>query len=91
MADKKHTMRWLIEDFKDTLERDKEDILSSDYPEDTLHDYADSSVPVYNWDLAQLLANNPELAYLDAPEFIANSGEDYSIFRVLIVINKSSR
>jgi len=81
MADKKHTMRWLIEDFKDTLEQDKEEILSSDHPDDTLHEYADGAVPVYNWDLAQLLANNQELAFPDEPGIIATGPLSVDDFR----------
>ncbi len=85
MADKEHTLSWLIEDFKDTLEHDKKEILSSDYPDDTVHEYADGAVPVYNWDLAQLLANNPELSSFDAPTLVADSGDDFNIFKIIMI------
>jgi hypothetical protein len=84
MPDIKHTLRWLIEDFKDTLEQEKKEILSSDYPDDLLHEYADSAVPVYNWDLAQLLANNQELAFPDEPTLVADSGDDFNIFKIIM-------
>ena len=85
MADKEHTLSWLIEDFKDTLEHDKKEILSSDYPDDTIHEYADSAVPVYNWDLAQLLANNPELAFPDEPGGIYTGVDDFNIFQSIML------
>jgi hypothetical protein len=37
------------------------------YPEDVVHEFADSAVPVYTWDIMQMAANNTSLA-TDEPE-----------------------
>ena len=67
MSEDTTTLRGLLADFRDTLETDKDNILESSYPEDVLHEYADSAVPIYTADLMELAANNIDLA-TDEPE-----------------------
>lgn len=55
----------LQQDIADSVALDFEDITSSDYPTDRLHEIADSGVPIYNYELAQMLSNDFTLAYVD--------------------------
>jgi len=55
----------LQQDIADSVALDFEDIISSDYPTDRLHEIADSGVPIYNYELAQMLSNDFTLAYVD--------------------------
>ena len=54
-----------------TAESDLQDWIKdnpdNDEPHDTIHEIADSSVPVYTYDLLHLAADNPNLA-VDEPE-----------------------
>ena len=58
-------IRELEQDIADNVALDFEDIISSDYPTDRLHEIADYGVPIYNYELAQMLANDFTLAYVD--------------------------
>ena len=69
MNDWRTTYNWLdyIMDFEDTLEGDKESIMGSRYPKDTLYEYVNSHIPSYNHDRAMLLANNLDLGFPQDP------------------------
>ena len=58
-------IRELEQNIADNVALDFEDIISSDYPTDRLHEIADYGIPLYNYDLAQMLANDFTLAYVD--------------------------
>jgi len=62
MSEDTNTLRGLLADFRDTLETDRDIILESSEPEDVLHEYADSAVPVYTADLMRLAADDIDLA-----------------------------
>ncbi len=55
-------MYTLEKDLISALECEKDDILAADYPEDRVAELADSYVPVYYYELAQLLAGDTGLA-----------------------------
>ena len=55
----------LEQDIADNVALDFEDIISSDYPTDRLHEIADYGVPLYNYELAQYLASDTALGYVD--------------------------
>ena len=58
------TLRTLSRDLIASLNADKDTIFSEGYTiDDVAHDYVDSIIPVYNWELAECLADNPSLAY----------------------------
>ncbi len=78
------TMRAEIADFIDTLNTDKARILESRYPEDELHEYADSAVPVYNRELAELLADDPGLATLDEPDLVPADADIWKRIQIAI-------
>ena len=59
------TLYEIIEDAKTELEELMHG--NPEYPEDLVHEIADSSVPVYTYDLMQLAAANTNLA-VDEPE-----------------------
>jgi len=49
----------LIEELSDN----KEEILESKYPEDLINEYADSWVPIYNYDLLEVVQSDLTLGY----------------------------
>jgi hypothetical protein len=69
----------LTRSFEAELEDNKEDILAADYPEDLIHEYADSNIPIYYSDLAALLAENTDLAYPD--DYCG--GADVDVFKII--------
>jgi len=45
---------WILEkNLIEELNDNKEEILNSSYPEDLINDYADSWIPIYNWDVLE--------------------------------------
>lgn len=58
-------IRELEQDIADNVALDFEDIIASDYPTDRMHEIADYGVPLYNYELAQMLVNDFTLAYVD--------------------------
>tara|TARA_R110000782_G_scaffold72120_4_gene144438 strand:- start:699 stop:1007 length:309 start_codon:yes stop_codon:yes gene_type:complete len=55
----------LIADMLNELEENKEAIVPSDYPEDMIFEVVDAWIPVYYYDLSQLLAEDNSLAEVD--------------------------
>jgi hypothetical protein len=77
-------MSELIADFIDTLNHDRDDILDSRYPEDRLHEEADSAVPIYNSTLAELLADDQSLAQVDDPGLVSEDADIWKRIQVAI-------
>jgi len=61
--EKRLTVYQLEKDFLEDLEECKTEILEAEYPEDSIHERADSHVPVYNYDRLQLACDNLWLGY----------------------------
>ena len=60
--EKDYQLSDLIIDACDTLDHDWEDIQKGDYDvDDSVHEIADQTVPIYYWDIAQYAAWNTEL------------------------------
>lgn len=57
------TMYQLEKDFQKELEDNKSEILEVKYPEDIIHEMADSNVPVYNYNRLQLACDDLWLGY----------------------------
>jgi len=74
----KYEMRDLINSYVNELEVNKEEILGNNYPEDLIKEYADSYIPIYNYELAMYLANNLELGF---EEYYTD--RDYDIFDLI--------
>tara|TARA_R110000822_G_scaffold11787_1_gene42848 strand:+ start:530 stop:838 length:309 start_codon:yes stop_codon:yes gene_type:complete len=55
----------LIKDMLNELEENKEAIVPSDYPEDMIFEVVDAWIPVYYYDLSQMLAEDNSLAEVD--------------------------
>ena len=63
--DKNYELKDLIIDACDSLDEQWKDIQEGHYDvDDTIHEIADSSVPIYYWDIAQYAAHNHELMML---------------------------
>ena len=82
MADEKVTLWGLERDVRTEVFDRAGELLADRYPEDTLTEIADSWVPIYNSDLAELLADNPGLAYLE-DNIYAGEG-DVDVFKILM-------
>ncbi len=61
--EKRLTVYQLEKDFLADLEECKTEILEDKYPEDIIHERADSWVPVYNYDRLQLACDDLWLGY----------------------------
>ena len=61
--EKRLTMHQLEKDFLEDLEECKTEILEATYPEDSVHERADSWVPVYNYNRLQLACDDLWLGY----------------------------
>ena len=60
--EKDYQLSDLIIDACDTLDHDWKDIQKGNYDQDdTIHEIADTAVPIYYWDIAQYAAWNTEL------------------------------
>ena len=78
------TLRTLTRDLIAALDADKDTIQNADYPDDMLHEYVDSTIPVYNWELAECLADNPSLAYPDDECLLPEKANVWQILMVSI-------
>lgn len=67
------TMFRLEQEVRKEIRDNATELLREVYPEDTITEYVDSSVPVYNSTLLELAASNNSLA-LDEPEILAFDG-----------------
>ena len=61
--EKRLTVYQLEKDFLEDLEYDKTEILEATYPEDIIHEMADSNVPAYNYDRLLLACDDLWLGY----------------------------
>ena len=74
----------LTRDLIADLEDNREEILSSVFPEDLLHEYVDSIVPVYYADLASCLAADISLGEVDDPSWLPEGATVWQIIAVAI-------
>ena len=74
----------LTRDLIADLDDNREDILSSVFPEDLLHEYVDTIVPVYHSDLADCLAADNSLSQVDDPSWLPEGATVWQIIAVAI-------
>jgi hypothetical protein len=75
-------MAQLTSGLLEELEEMKHELLTGTYPEDTVNEYVDSAVPIYNGELADLLSSDPHLAHVDTQGLCGN---DDGIFQGISV------
>lgn len=61
------TLHSLKEEIESMVRDEARELFEGQYPEDRIHEMADGTVPIYNADLADVLASDPEVAYMDDP------------------------
>lgn len=61
------TLSGLKDEIESQINDEARELYEGAYPEDRIHEMADSTVPVYNGDLADVLASDPDVAYMDDP------------------------
>jgi len=89
MSDTKtETMYRLERSLLGTLEDNKESILEDVYPEDQLHEYVDSEIPICNSSLLEVAANSPSIA-LGEPD-IGSDGTPIGIIQANIYCELSN-
>lgn len=75
------TLQDLERDLKASLDADKEAILESQYPEDLVHEYVDSKIPIYNYTLLEVVMNDLTLGY--GPEDGGLAGDESNIYDII--------
>ena len=74
----------LTRDLISVLDDNRADILDNVFPEDLLHEYVDSIVPVYYGDLASCLANDISLGEVDDASWLPEGATVWQIIAVAI-------
>lgn len=74
MTNETLTLSTLERDLEDTLSDNRDDILNSEYPEDLLHEYIDSTIPVGNSEILEVGGNSYWL-YTEEPEVYGFDGK----------------
>jgi hypothetical protein len=64
MDNNKQDIYTLEQNLIEELNDNKEEILESKYPEDLINEYADSWVPIYNYDLLKVAQSDLTLGYV---------------------------
>ena len=82
--EKRLTMSQLEDDFHEELEDNKSEILEAKYPEDIIHEKADSWVPVYNYDRLQLACDHLWLGYPSENGLTQDCDNAYDIIAINI-------
>jgi hypothetical protein len=67
MSEKQTTIWGLENDVREEVRERVKELLSDRYPEDTLHEIADSNIPIYNADRVECLLSDLSLADADDP------------------------
>lgn len=78
------TIRQLETEMEEQIHDDARDMFDSTDPEDRIHEYADSTVPVYNADRLECLTDDHTLAYLDDTGLVADDADIYTRIGVAI-------
>ena len=80
-------MQDLIEELNGILDDEKKELVADEALCDTdrLVEIVDGMVPIYYSELAQLLAEDPSLGFLDDVGLIDTNADDFSIFSVIQV------
>jgi hypothetical protein len=81
MTDKKPNMYQLEQNLLRDLNDNKNQILKVEYVEDLLSEYAESNVPVYNFDLLMLAADDLYLGYPN--EYIVPGENSYNAYEII--------
>ncbi len=67
----------LIEDLNDN----RDEILSSEYPEDLLDEFTDSHIPIYNYELISIVKDDFNFGYVDDKGLLPR--DNVSIFDII--------
>lgn len=85
-----YTIDRCIENLVEGLESSRDEILSSMYPEDLLHEIVDGCVPIYNTDRVACLMSDLSLAEPDDPS-VCEGMDVFSMLGVAIYERLSER
>jgi len=80
----------VIQNLKQDLNDNKADILKNPYPEDRLHEYVDTNIPVYYSDQIDCLASDHDLASVSDEGLLPENATVYDIIVASMYENLSS-
>ena len=80
----KTTMHQLEKNLVDELNNNKKEILKHKYPSDLISEYADGYVPIYNYDLIEVLSMDHTLANVDDTGLLPQNPSVHDIIRMAI-------
>lgn len=80
----RETLTSLKDEIESEVRDNAEELYEDTYAEDRLHEMADSSVPVYNATLAEVLADDPDVAYMDDPGLAEGCDDIYKRIAISI-------
>ena len=66
------------------LEESKDEIFESQYPEDMLHEIVDSNVPIYHSDLADILSDDSQFAFVNDAGLLPEHPDVFQIISVSV-------
>ena len=78
-------MHELINNLREALDEEKNEILNDADGEDRLHEIVDGLVPIYYGELAHLLAQDTSLGFVDDIGLVASAKQDVSAFDIISV------
>ena len=78
-------MHELIGNLREALDEEKNEILlDGDYDGDRIHEIVDGLVPIYYSDLAQLLAQDTSLGFVDEVDLVADKSNVWDMLSVSV-------
>ena len=78
------TLHSLKEEIESQVRDEARELFEGAYPEDRLHEMADGTVPVYNSDLADVLASDCQVATMDDPGLSEGVDDLYRMIAISI-------
>jgi hypothetical protein len=78
-------MHELIDNLREALDEEKNEILTDgDYDSDRIHEIVDGLVPIYYSELAQLLAQDTSLGFVDEVDLVADKSNVWDMLSVSV-------
>ena len=77
-------MHELINNLREALDEERDEILNDADGEDRLHEIVDGLVPIYYGELAQLLAQDTSLGFVDEVDLVADKSNVWDMLSVSV-------
>ena len=77
-------MHELIDNLREALDEERDEILNDADGEDRLHEIVDGLVPIYYGELAHLLAQDTSLGFVDEVDLVADKSNVWDMLSVSV-------